>query len=282
MHSLPTTLFTPGGPEITRIGLGGEGILRTFGREPEARDVVQEALAQGITYFDTAPAYSGSQAYLGSVWGDQPGARSKVFQTSKSAERSYTGAMSDLERSLETLQTEFLDLWQIHDVRSEKDLHRLEAGDGALQAFIAARDQGLVKRVGVTGHHDPGILLHCVRTWPLDSVLLPVNPAEAALHGFLDQIVPEARQRSMAVIGMKCLGGGHYVQPDRGVTAERLIRYALQAGPDLIVIGCSSPLEVQELISAATNAPLPDEERSALEQAFKPNADRLAFYRGGG
>ena len=280
MSSLPATAFTLQGPQVTRIGLGGEGILRTFGRQAEARSVIEEALSQGITYFDTAPAYSGSQAYLGSVWSERPQARQGIFHTSKSAERSYSGALKDLDNTLQTLGFESLDLWQIHDVRTSEDIRRIEAQDGALKAFIQARKEGRVKRIGVTGHHDPHILLNCVRNWPLDSVLLPVNPAETLVGGFSDLVLQEARQKGMAVIGMKCLGGGQYVQPQKDVTAQKLLRYALNNGPDLIIAGCSSPQEVQDLVSAGHSEPLEDSERAELEAAFEPNVSRLAFYRG--
>ena len=282
MSSLPVTPFTPDGPEVTRVGLGGEGVLRTFGRETEARAVIQEAIAQSITYFDTAPAYSGSQAYLGSFWREQPEARKKIFHTSKSAGRTFSQAMQDLEDSLTTLHTDSLDLWQIHDLRTPDDLRRLEARDGALNAFIKAREQGVVRHIGATGHHDPEVLETCVRNWPLDSVLLPANPAEAILGGFLDLVVQQARDRNMVVIGMKCLGGRNYVQADNGLTAEKLIRYALfGTGVDLIIVGCSTPEQAQHMVRAAKQGPLSPDDRTELESMFAPQARRLAFYRGG-
>jgi aryl-alcohol dehydrogenase-like predicted oxidoreductase len=86
----------------------------------------------------------------------------------------------------------------------------------------------------------------------------------------------------MAVIGMKCLGGGRYVRPQSGVTADALIRYALHAtGAHLIIVGCSSPEEVRTLVRAAQQGPLPDEDRRGLERLFTPRAAGLAFYRGG-
>ena len=281
MSSLPAIPFTSNESDVTRVGLGGEGVLRTFGRESEARAVIQEALAQGITYFDTAPAYAGSQAYLGSIWAEQPDARTGIFHTSKSAGRTFSQAMQDLENSLKTLHTDTLDLWQIHDVRSSEDVDSIQGSQGALNAFIQAREEGVVKHIGVTGHHDPQILEMCVRNWPLDSVLLPANPAETVLGGFLDTVVQEARGRNMTVIGMKCLGGGRYVQSQHGLTAERLIRSALfGTGMDLIIVGCSSPAEVQGLVQAAMQGPLPRGEQDELEGLFEPQASRLAFYRG--
>jgi len=183
MSLLPEVAFSTRSHRVTRVGLGGEGVLRTFGREAEAREVILSALDQGITYFDTAPAYSGSQSYLGSVWKENPAARAGIFQTSKSAERSYDRAMLDLEQSLQILGSESLDLWQIHDLRSMEEVRRLEAADGALHAFVRAKEQGLVRHIGVTGHHDPGVLELCVQNWPLDSVLLPCNPVETLLGG---------------------------------------------------------------------------------------------------
>lgn len=281
MPRLPETHFKQQGPRITRVGLGGEGILRTTGRESEALAVIQEALSEGISYFDTAPAYAGSQAYLGSVWKERPEAREAIFHTSKSAGRTFSHAWKDLEDLLKTLHTETLDLWQIHDVRTMEDIRRMEARDGALSAFVRARDEGVVKHLGVTGHHDPQVLRTCVENWPLDSVLLPANPAETLLGGFLDTVVREARKKEMAVIGMKCLGGGHYVQPQNGVPAEHLLRYALYGtGVDLVIVGCSSPAEVQGLVQAAHLGPLSDDERTRLESLFAPQAKRLAFYRG--
>lgn len=280
MSMLPEVAFSTQNHKVTRVGLGGEGVLRTFGREAEAREVILSALNQGITYFDTAPAYSGSQNYLGSVWKENPEARAGIFQTSKSAERSYDRAMLDLEQSLQTLGSESLDLWQIHDLRSMEEVHRLEAADGALQAFVRAQEEGLVRHIGVTGHHDPRVLELCVQNWPLDSVLLPCNPVETLLGGFLDTVAERARARDMAVIGMKCLGAGYYIQPRSGVTAEKLLKYALGSNVNLIIGGCSGPQEVKTLSQALREPAMTENERRQMESLFRPNMQKLGFYRG--
>ncbi|HNU40718.1 MAG TPA: aldo/keto reductase, partial [Methanothrix sp.] len=171
--AIATRLFGKSGPAISQVGLGGEGVLRTFGRGQEARAVIEEAAGQGITYFDTAPAYSGSQSYYGSFWQGQAHLRASIFQTSKSAERSYDEAKADLKDSLRTLGLDRLDLWQIHDVRSRQDIEEIEGLGGALRAFLEAKESGLVRFLGVTGHHDPQVLLYAVENWPVDSVLLP-------------------------------------------------------------------------------------------------------------
>ena len=279
--AIATRLFGKSGPAISQVGLGGEGVLRTFGRGQEARAVIEEAAGQGITYFDTAPAYSGSQSYYGSFWQGQAHLRASIFQTSKSAERSYDEAKADLKDSLRILGLDSLDLWQIHDVRSRQDIEEIEGPGGALRAFLEAKESGLVRFLGVTGHHDPSILLYAVENWPVDSVLMPVNPAEAVLGGFLDRVMPVAMDRGLAVIGMKVLGASHYISPQHGVTAELLLRFALSRQISTAIVGCSSPAEVAGLAETGRRfQPLSDGEEKMLLETFRPHARRLAYYRG--
>ena len=111
--AITTRLFGKTGPAVTQVGLGGEGVLRTYNREPEAKAVIEEAAAQGIAYFDSAVAYAGSQGYYGQFWSRHSELRSRIFQTSKSASRDKEGAKADLEGTLQTMGLERLDLWQI-------------------------------------------------------------------------------------------------------------------------------------------------------------------------
>ena len=279
--TLTTRLFGKTGPCITQVGLGGEGVLRTNGREPEAKAVIEEAAAQGITYFDSAAAYAGSQGYYGEFWSRHSELRSRIFQTSKSAARDRKGAEADLERTLQTMGLERLDLWQIHDIRTREDIEEVEAPGGALEAFVEAKDAGRARFIGVTGHYAPKILEYAVKNWPVDSVLMPVNPAEAVLEGFLDRVMTAARDRGLAVIGMKTLGASQYISAENGVTANLLLRFALSHDVSLIIVGCSRPGEVQALAEAGREfEPLTPEEEKSLIELFRPQARRLAFYRG--
>jgi aryl-alcohol dehydrogenase-like predicted oxidoreductase len=280
-HAMQFRAFGKTGIEVSIVGLGGEGILRTYDREKAAREVIGEALAQGITYFDCARAYAGSEGYYGLVWSAHPDLRAGIFQAGKSAERTRKGALAELDRTLSTMHLDHLDLWQIHDVRTEEDLHRIAGPGGALEAFIEARRAGKTRFIGATGHHDPEILTRAVKEWPVDSVLLPINPVEGALPGFLDTTLPAARERGIAVIGMKVLGASHYLDPENGLTADLLIRYALSQAVDLVVIGCSSPDQVKAMAQAGkTFEPLPPTAQEQLTASFRPHAKRLAYYRG--
>jgi aryl-alcohol dehydrogenase-like predicted oxidoreductase len=269
------------GRKVTRVGLGGEGILRTHGMADRAQAVIDEAVGQGITYFDSARAYDGSEGYLGRYWGDHAGERARIFQASKSASRDADGALADLEHTLAMLQTDHLDLWQIHDIRTWDDIREIEAEGGALDAFLQARDEGRVRHIGVTGHHDPAVLTYTVEHWPVDTVLLPVNPVEGVLRGFTAGTIPAARERGLGIIGMKVLGGSHFLAPDAGITPALLVHYALSQGVTLVTVGCSTPAEVLALATAGRDhVPMEPEEMARLEDRFRPFARELAYYRG--
>jgi aryl-alcohol dehydrogenase-like predicted oxidoreductase len=278
---IESRVFGRTGQEVTRVGLGGEGILRTYGRSAQAQEVIQEAIAQGITYFDSAHVYADSEVYYGCVWTERPEERSRIFQASKSASRDRQGALADLERTLQRMGVDHLDLWQIHDVRTEQDLEAISDPGGALEAFVETRESGKVRFIGVTGHHDPSVLTRAVREWPVDAVMMPVNPVEESLGGFLTSTLPEAKRKGIGIIGMKVLGASHYVHSKLGITPEILIRYALSQDITVAIVGCSTVGEVRTLADAGRQVDkLSEQERSHLMQAFEPHSRRLAFYRG--
>jgi aryl-alcohol dehydrogenase-like predicted oxidoreductase len=273
--------FTSGNQQVTTVGLGGEGILRTTGRKSHARRVILEALAQGVTYFDSAPAYQESELYLGSIWQENPAARLKVFQASKSASRDKKGALADLERTLARLHTDYLDLWQIHDIRSTRDFDAISGPDGALEAFVGAKKAGKVRNIGVTGHHDPNILARAVAEWPVDAVMMPVNPVEEILGGFLTTTMAAAQRKKIAVIGMKILGASHYILPKFNISADLLVRFARSYAITVAIVGCSAPDEVQTLARAGSSSKqIPSAEKERILNVFKPYSRKLAFYRG--
>lgn len=276
---IPTRLFAADGPPVTAVGLGGEGILRTTGFGVEAAEVIRAALAAGIGYFDSARVYAESELYYGAVWGADPAARRRIFQASKSAVRGAAGALAELDQTLRRLRTDYLDLWQIHDVRTAEDLAMIAGPGGALEAFVKAKASGRVRFIGVTGHRSPEILAAAVAAWPVDAVMMPVNPVEGVLGGFLTTTLAAARAKGIAVIGMKILGASHYLRlaPD----PERLVRYALAQGVTTAIVGCSGPKEVETLAAAARHPePLPPAEQEALHVLFRPHARKLAYYRG--
>ncbi len=146
--------------------------------------------------------------------------------------------------------------------------------DAARQMIEAALDEGIT-------YFDPAILSRAVTRWPVDAVMMPVNPVEGVLGGFLDDTLPKAQEKGLAVIGMKILGAGHYVQPRVGVTATMLIRYAMSKGITVAIVGCSAASEVATLAATGRRfKPLSRAHAGQLEILFEPLATKYAFYRG--
>jgi aryl-alcohol dehydrogenase-like predicted oxidoreductase len=280
-NKIPTVHFGTTGQMVTRVGLGGEGVLRTTGKIKEAHRTIRSAIAEGITYYDSARVYSDSEVYYGGIWKQDPQTRSRMFQTSKSASRDKLGARKDLDETLQRLHVDYLDLWQIHDVRTVEELSVISGPRGALEAFMEAKKEGKIRFIGVTGHHDPDVLAQAVKELPVDSVMMPVNPVEEVLGGFLTRTLPAALDKGIAVIGMKIFGAGHYIAPHLGVTPELLLRYALSKPITVAIAGCSSASEVETLAAAGRlDQPLGKTELRKLMAPFKEDARRLAFYRG--
>lgn len=274
--TIPKRILGKTGVEATCLGLGGEGVLRTFGREREARDVIARALELGISYFESARAYAGSEAYYGLALGER---RREIFLASKSHDRTAEGARRHLETTLANMQTDWLDLWQVHDVRSEADLAEIFGPGGAIEAFDRAKREGKVRFVGVTGHQDPDILLKAFALYDFDTVLMPVNPAEAAWLSFPETVLPEARRRNMGVIGMKVLCRGLGLRVPGCAQPAPWVRYALAHEVSAVVIGCDDPQQVEQNVAAAREAPFSQEECRQMEAAVAPRARQLMYYK---
>jgi aryl-alcohol dehydrogenase-like predicted oxidoreductase len=263
------------GVNATILGLGGEGVLRTFGYDKEAQAMIEAALAADITYFETARAYSGSEVYLGKAL---QGYRDKIFLTSKSHGRTRQEAEDHLAATLRNLKTDYLDLWQVHDVRTIGEVEALGAPGGALEAFYRAKEDGKARFVGVTGHHDPEVLRRALDMYAFDTVLLPVNPAEPYSKSFLP-LAQEALDRGLGVIGMKVLARGLVTQLNVASVKE-FVHYALSQPVSLVVIGADEPGQVQELAAAARDfAPMPAAAQRDLEEFVAPFAKGLMYYK---
>jgi aryl-alcohol dehydrogenase-like predicted oxidoreductase len=276
--TLPQSPLGRTGHAATRLGLGGEGVLRTYGYERQAQAVIEAALAAGINYFETARAYSGSETYLGR---GLKGHRERLFLTSKSHGRTFDEAMAHLSITLKNLDTDYLDLWQVHDIRTMAEVEALGAPGGALEAFHHARERGWVRFIGVTGHHDPAVLRRALTLYEFDTVLLPVNPAEAEHASFLP-LAQEAMAKGMGVIAMKTLCRGQLPQmaEEPAALVKELLAYALSQSVTLAVVGADSVQQVEELAAAVRDfVPMTGEEQRRLEEVVAPYARQLMYYK---
>ncbi|MFZ0451087.1 MAG: aldo/keto reductase [Desulfatiglandaceae bacterium] len=265
------------GIDVTVLGLGGEGVLRTFDRDREAYDLINRAIDLGLNYFESARAYSGSEAYYGRALAER---RNEIFLASKSHARDKKGALSHLHETLRNMKTDHLDLWQVHDVRTEAEVQEIFGSGGAIEAFIEAKEKGLTRYIGVTGHHDPFITSQCLDIFDFDTVLIPVNPAEQVHKSYISAILPLAHERNMGIIAMKVYLRGFAGKIPGFTGMEPFYRYALSHPVTTAVIGCDDLHQLEENAGFANGfKPLHEEERLALEDFVAPYARQLMYYK---
>lgn len=261
----------------TLIGLGGEGILRTFGYDEQAYELINRAIDLGINYFESARAYSGSESYYGNALKER---RQNIFLTSKSHARDKAGALNHLRQTLANMRTDHLDLWQVHDVRTHEDIEEIFGPNGAIEAFVSAKAEGLTRFIGVTGHHDPFILRRCIEMFDFDTVLLPVNPAEPSYQSFLETVMPVAQAKGMGIIGMKVYLRGLAARLPWYSSLEPFFRFALSQPITTAVIGCDSIANLEENISFAKSfTRMDDAEMQELVMQVATVSRQLMYYK---
>jgi predicted aldo/keto reductase-like oxidoreductase len=274
---LPKRPLGKTGEQVTLLGLGGEGVLRSFDRDQEAVSLIHRAIDLGITYFESARAYAGSESYYGIALRER---RKDIFLASKSHERTGDGALIHLERTLSNMKTNFLDLWMIHDVRTPKDLDQIFGANGAIKAFESARRNKLVRFIGISGHRNPTILSRAIDLFPFDAVLMPVNPAEPHYWSFIDEVLPKAQKKGMGILGMKTLSRGVCIKIFGVESIETFLRFALTQPISTVVIGCESVEQLEMNIRIAQSfQPMPIKEQGILLNKVKSYARELMYYK---
>ena len=275
--NIPYRILGSTGIKVTCIGLGGEGVLRTFDREKEAYDLINRAIDLGINYFESARAYAGSESYYGKALRDR---RKGIFLTSKSHARDKHGAMAHLQETLKMMHTDHLDLWQVHDMRTEDDMREVFGPGGAIEAFLEAKEKGLTRFIGVTGHHDPAILRKCIEIADFDTILMPVNPAEAHYKSFIKSVLPVAEQKRMGIVAMKVYFRGFAARIPWYESMEPFLHFALSHPVSTAVIGCDSIQQLEENVGFASRVtPMSEEKRDQMLKDIGPYARQLMYYK---
>ena len=274
---IPTRILGRTGQLVTRLGLGGEGVLRTFGQDKDAYALVNRALDLGITYCESARAYSGSEVYYGKALGER---RKEIFLASKSHNRDKKGALAHLHETLTNMRTDHLDLWQVHDVRDEGDIAEIFGPGGAIEAFVQAKQHGKTRFIGVTGHHDPSIIRKCIEQVDFDTVLMPINPAEQKYKSFIENVLPLAREKNMGIIGMKVYMRGYASRLPWYTSMEPFLRFALSQPITNVVIGCDNIAQLEQNVEfAGSFEPMTQEEQQDLIRNVSPFARQLMYYK---
>ncbi|QIZ70310.1 aldo/keto reductase [Oxynema aestuarii] len=279
--TLPERILGKTGEKLPIFGLGGAGKtpLSWGGHESEAIALIERALELGIRYFDTAASYGPSEDHLGKVL---PSYRQQIFLASKTAARDRDGAWRDLERSLTRLNTDFLDLWQLHHVSFDRELDNIFAKDGAIQAIEEAKAQKLIRFAGITGHHEPDIIIKGLRRYPFDTTLIPVNAAE--IHhprSFVTQVLPVARELDVGVIAMKVPAYGRLFKPGVLTGMEEALGYTMsQPGVHCCIIAAENVAQLSANFEVARAfQPLSEEAIAAIEARTTSSWEDNTFFR---
>lgn len=187
------------GESLSLIGFGGIIVTDTTTRE--AASHVAEAFERGVNYFDVAPLYGNAEEMLGPALRPY---RERCFLACKSACRDAAGAEADLHRSLGRLQTDHLDLYQLHGLGSVAEVEQAFAPGGAMEVFLRARQAGKVRHLGFSAHSEEAALL-CMERFDFDSILLPLNFISWHKTGFGQAAYAKAREKQMGILALKAM-----------------------------------------------------------------------------
>ncbi len=278
--AMPTRPFGKTGHTPGIFSLGGQATLEQSGTDDASEAIINRALDLGVNYIDTAAAYGRGQSeqYIGKVMKSR---RNEVFLASKTNRRTYDESMKLLEQSLKNLQTDHLDLWQLHNVRIQEDLDKIFATDGAIKALEKARDEKVVRFLGITGHYDPFVLRKAIEDYPFDTILMALNAADKHNKSFITSLLPTAVEKKMGIVGMKIPARGRIFREGGITTMEPAMRYVLTLPVSTIIVGISNVKELEENVRIAKEfIPMTADEMAQTEELTKPYyADASWFKR---
>jgi aryl-alcohol dehydrogenase-like predicted oxidoreductase len=290
---IPQRAFGKTGESVGIYSLGAQGTVEQVGLRDRAIEIVDRCIEMGINYIDTSAWYGQdgdnsqdeafrgtSERYVGEIMKTR---RSEVFLATKTHDRSYDGAMKHLESSLKNLQTDVIDLWQIHNVKNydKEDLDRIFADDGCLKALEKAKSEGVVRFIGITGHESPEPLKDLLDRHTFDTVLMALNAADKHHNSFIEKLLPTAVEQDLGIIGMKIPARDRILDHGGIISMKEAMSYTMTLPVSTIVVGLDGITELEENIKIAQEfEPLSADEMLAIEDKVKPHHEHLMFYKG--
>ena len=248
---VPQRRFGKTGLDVSIFGLGG-GRVGTHRDEAEALRTIRHCYESGINYFDTAAAgaYGLSQRRYGIALEGVP--RDQLIYGTKTRHRTYSHSELDLNQSLAGLRTDYIDLYQIHNVMHMDDIDFVFGPRGVMEMIEKARRDGKVRYVGFTGHMDPRILSKMLDAYDWDTVLMPLSVTDGANQdlSFERTTLPRAVEKDLGIMAMKTTGVG--VLHEQGISSlEENLDYVWSLPISTAILGCTTPEQVDRDIRAA-------------------------------
>ena len=301
-QAMPVRNLGRTGYKVGIFSLGGQAALERAHNEAVAVPIVERALDLGVNYIDTSSIYGGperrSERYIGAVMKRR---RGQAFLASKTKERTRDGSLRMIEESLKLLQTDHLDLWQLHDIGMAEDVDAVFAKGGAMEALRQAQEQKMVRYLGITGHFRPEPLMEAVRRHPFDTILMALNAADRHHYSFLEQLLPLAVEKQMGIIGMKVPGrsrllaswtpppleqqrhsweGAVIATTPGPLTMREALYYSLSHPVSTAIIGCDSIAQLEENVQLAREfTPLSEHQMASLAARSEPVSRQALFFR---
>jgi len=302
-HAMPTRNLGKTGYRVGIFSLGGQAAIERPDNEAVAVPIIDKALDLGVNYIDTSSIYGGpqrwSEQYIGKVMKQR---RSQAFLASKTRERTKDGSLRMLEESLKLLNTDHLDLWQLHDIGSDNEVQQIFAKGGAMEALLQAKEQKTVRYLGITGHFRPEPLIDCIHRYPFDTILMAVNAADPHHFSFSEQLLPLAVEKQMGIIGMKVPARGRILSswtpppieaqkhswegmsvqaPTPGTLDMRqAMYYSLSLPVSTVIIGCDSVAQLEHNVQLAREfTPYNQKQMASLVQKAEPVSKQALFFR---
>jgi aryl-alcohol dehydrogenase-like predicted oxidoreductase len=256
------------GEKVSAIGVGGFHLGLINDAQGSVR-IVRTAIDRGITFLDNCWDYNEGQSEIRMGKALKDGYRNRAFLMTKVDGRSKKEAAKQIEQSLRRLQTDHVDLMQFHEVIRFEDPDRIFAADGAIEAFLEAKQAGKLRFIGFTGHKDPHVHLYMLETaarhnFQFDTVQMPLNLMDAHFRSFQHHVLPVLVKNNIGVLGMKSMGAGVILQ-SKTVTPIECLHYAMNLPTSVVITGIDKMEILDQAVQAAhTFHPLSEDEVAKL------------------
>ena len=295
---LPQRMLGKTDKQVSMLGLGGYHVGWTT--EKDAQEVIETALAGGIRFFDTAESYDngGSEIRYGKYL--VPKYRDEVFIMSKTTAKDGATAKLHLEESLRRLKCDYMDLWQVHSLRTPEDVdNRIE--QEVLEVFEQAKAEGKVKHIGFTGHQNPFAHKQMLdRTADHDlfeTIQMPINVIDSHFHSFIKNVLPVALERNFGVLAMKTLSDGRFFKKKMAldklqwetddplipnyVSVEEALYFVWSLPVSVLITGAENKTLLEEKLDLARRFSMTEEsDRLAImEKVFEKAGNEVEYYK---
>ncbi len=290
---LPLRTLGRTGEAVTMLGVGGWHLGELS--ERDAQESIEIALQGGVRFFDTAEMYQsgGSETRMGKLL--IPKYRDVIYLMTKTTARNSQNARRHLEDSLRRLNTDYLDLWQVHAVKNPNDVDE-RITNGVFEVMAEAKESGKVRHIGFTGHHQPEAHLRVLEKSDIfDTCQMPINLVDPSYSSFIKQVMPKLVERNIGVLAMKSLANGGFfggsahgqhgdnpkIVPNRVSIAEA-VSFTLSLPVSVLITGFNNPQQMQEKIALANSFVALDEQQrqDLIDKVADLAGRRVEFYKG--